>query len=251
MSALTHDTSTESTSTPTRDTRRGPVHVWWTRLDDPALPYGDFIRILSDDERERAEAMPDDLRRRHICCHGLLRTILARYCGMDAEALVFTTDELGKPRLIDPPYPGLSFNLTQDREMGMIAVAEDEEVGVDVEHRSRWQEIACNATEVFTAAELELIDSLPERYQHPTIVRGWVRKEALLKAAGAGLTVRLSDIDVLSAHARSINLPGRDDAWRLVDLQLPDPDWIAALAITDDGESIDVQLRHWAEVHLP
>jgi 4'-phosphopantetheinyl transferase len=251
MSALTHDTSTDSTTTPVHDTPRGPIHVWWTRLDDPALPCGDFKHILSDDERERAEVMPDEPRRRYICCHGLLRTILARQCGVDAAALVFTTDEHGKPRLVDPPNPGLSFNLTQDREMGMIAVAEGEEVGIDVEHQSRWSEIASNASEVFTAAELSLLDGMPERYQHPAIVRGWVRKEALLKAAGDGLTVRLSDIDVLSAHARSINLPGRDDPWRLVDLQLPDPEWIAALAITDDGEPIDIQLRHWTDAHKP
>jgi 4'-phosphopantetheinyl transferase len=125
------------------------------------------------------------------------------------------------------PGRQLSFNLAHSSSFAIVAVTFGDDIGVDVEHRSRWQEIEQNATEVFTSEELTMLNALPDRHRHYAIVRGWARKEALLKAAGHGLTVRL------------------------IDLQLPDDDTAAAVAVADHGEPIEVFLRHWADAHKP
>jgi 4'-phosphopantetheinyl transferase len=229
----------------------GVVHVWWVRQDEPGLPVGEYYESLSEDERQRAADMPRDAGERYVCCRGLLRWILARYCGETAASLVFTTDTYGKPRLAMIPHRQLAFNLAHDRELAIVGVTGGDEVGVDVEHRSRWEEIYQNAAEVFAPAEITMLEALPERHRHSAIVRGWVRKEALLKAAGHGLTVRLSDLDVLTEHQRSIHIPGSDTPWRLIDLHLQDEDFIAAVAVADHDEPIDVLLRHWTDIHKP
>jgi hypothetical protein len=56
---------------------------------------------------------------------------------------------------------------------------------------------------------------------------------------------------VLTEHQRSIHVPGVDTPWRLIDLQLPDEDTAAAVAVEDHGEPIEVFLRHWADAHKP
>ncbi len=229
----------------------GVVHVWWIRMDEPALPIGEFYKSLAEDERQRAAAMPSEAGERYVCCHGLLRWILARYCGDDAASLVFTTDLRGKPHLATIPNRKLSFNLAHNSGLAIVGVTSGGEIGVDVEHRSRWEEIEQNASEVFTPEELTMLKALPDRHRHNAIVRGWVRKEALLKAAGHGLTVRLSDLDVLTEHQRSIHVPGVDTPWRLIDLQLPDENSAAAVAVADRDEPIEVFLRHWADAHKP
>jgi 4'-phosphopantetheinyl transferase len=115
------------------------------------------------------------LRRRYLRAHAALRAILG---SVTAAPLEFAVHEKGKPYLASAPE--IHFNLAHSREMALVAVARDVEVGVDIERVRPLPEYAAIAQRYF-----------PEGHTAPTGVRDffrhWTRFEAMLKAHGAGL----------------------------------------------------------------
>jgi 4'-phosphopantetheinyl transferase len=148
----------------------GEIHLWRVRLDRcKASPP-----TAGEAERAAAFATPT-LRRRYLRAHAALRAIL----GSVTEApLEFALHEKGKPFLATAPE--IRFNLAHSREMALVAVARDVEVGVDIERVRALAEYAAIARRYF-----------PPGYTEPSGVRDffrhWTRFEALLKAHGAGL----------------------------------------------------------------
>jgi 4'-phosphopantetheinyl transferase len=148
----------------------GELHIWRVRLDrgkaSPPTP--------AEAERAARLATPA-LRRRYLRAHAALRAILA---SVTSAPLEFALHEKGKPYLL--PAPEIRFNLAHSREMALVAVALDREVGVDIERVRPLPEYAAIAQRYF-----------PAGYTAPSGVREffrhWTRFEALLKAHGAGL----------------------------------------------------------------
>jgi 4'-phosphopantetheinyl transferase len=221
--------------------RPGVVDVWWSRLDRPEHDLRSLALTLSDDERERAAAMPDDCRRRFICCRGLLREILGACTDSAPGDLAIVTDLSGKPAL---PGSDLAFNLAHTDGMVVIAVTVGDAVGIDVERRSRpvGAQLCCR---VFSPAEQRVLATLTPSERAEAAVRGWVRKEAVLKAAGTGLTRAALSLDVLSDPGRPVPFPDDSSRWHVVDLTLPDSVWVVAVAVRDRGAVPRVVCREW------
>jgi 4'-phosphopantetheinyl transferase len=149
----------------------GEVHVWRVRLDRGKTPAAG-----SAEEAARAERLVTPaLRQRYLRAHGALREILAQVT--DAP-LAFGTREHGKPHLVSSPE--VRFNLSHSREMALVAVTRDADVGVDIERIRPLAEYAAIARRYF-----------PAGYTEPRNVReffgNWTRFEAMLKAHGSGL----------------------------------------------------------------
>jgi 4'-phosphopantetheinyl transferase len=148
----------------------GEVHVWRVRLNRGEVPPP------TGAEAERAARfLTPTLRRRYLRAHAALRAILG---SVTAAPLEFAVREKGKPYL--EWAPEIRFNLAHSREMALVAVARDVEVGVDIERIRPLAEYSAIAQRYF-----------PQGYTAPAGVRDffrhWTRFEALLKAHGAGL----------------------------------------------------------------
>jgi len=148
----------------------GEVHVWRVRLNGgsrlPPTPA----------EAERAARLATPvLRRRYLNAHAALRAILG---GISSAPLEFALHEKGKPYLASAPE--IRFNLSHSREMALVAVARDVEVGVDIERVRPLPEYAAIAQRFFPP------DTAPPKGVRD-FFRHWTRFEALLKAHGAGL----------------------------------------------------------------
>jgi 4'-phosphopantetheinyl transferase len=148
----------------------GEVHVWRVRLN-----RGQASPPTTGEAARAARLLTPTLRRRYLRAHAALRAILG---SVTAAPLEFAVLEKGKPYLA--LQPEIRFNLAHSREMALVAVALDVEVGVDIERVRPLPEYAAIAQRYF-----------PEGYTAPTGVREffrhWTRFEALLKAHGAGL----------------------------------------------------------------
>ena len=148
----------------------GEVHVWHVRLScrESSPP-------TAAEAAHAARFATPTLRRRYLRAHVALRDILG---SVTAAPLDFALREKGKPYLALAPE--IRFNLAHSREVALVAVALDLEVGVDIERGRPLTEYAAIAQRYF-----------PEGYTAPTSVReffrSWTRFEALLKAHGAGL----------------------------------------------------------------
>jgi 4'-phosphopantetheinyl transferase len=225
--------------------RADEVHLWWERLD--TATFADTLRgWLSDDERRRSERF----RRAQDACafvlrRAFLRALLARYAGCPPDELAFVQGALGKPTLA-PPHASISFNLSRSREWVLVAVTLGHAVGVDVEHADPRledaEELSLLARKVLTEAEQRQFSAFAPRERVAAFLRGWTRKEALLKALGTGLArePRLVHVGLESRGPLEQRVIGGDvflAGARMLDLSAPSG-WTACLVAEGSGEVV-------------
>lgn len=161
---------------------RFEVCIWMVRLDQET----DFARILSDDERARAERFYFARDRRcFTAARGSLRVILGRHLGLDPARFVFSYREHGKPFLMDR---AVRFNVAHSGELALIALSEACEIGVDVEQIRARPEMDAIAGRMFPPRELAEFRANPRQQQLPEFFRIWTETEARLKVHGEGLS---------------------------------------------------------------
>lgn len=166
----------------------GQVHVWRVRIVSSLAKEADVAwGVLAPDERERAGRFHfEQDRRRFIATRAAVRRILAAYVETDPRELTFTSGPHGKPEIAGSGGP-IRFSTARSGEVGLVAVAHDAEVGVDVElivDDFPWEEVAL---QVFATGELASIEALPEHERVRGFALAWVRKEAWAKAIGLGI----------------------------------------------------------------
>lgn len=189
---------------------RDDVHVWRVPLDVPRDVVADLVPLLSDEENARARQMLcDTAGRRFIASHGALRRILSRYRHERPEQIRFVTDARGKPHLASlAGAPTLRFSLSHSGESALVAVAEDRDVGVDIERirpLSAWREIAAR---YFSKQERAALCALPQDRALDAFFQGWTRKEAYCKALGQGVSQRWRQFNVSLTPGVTTELPG-------------------------------------------
>ena len=132
-------------------------------------------------------------------------------------------DHRGKPYLEEAD--GLRFNLSRSGGVTLVAVSREADVGVDLERRVE-RGLRSLPAHALCDREREVLDRLPEGERADAFLTYWVRKEAVLKAAGVGLGLEPNRIEV-SAPSESPAVRvvpdtiGPADAWTLVDLDVP------------------------------
>lgn len=214
------------------------VSVWTASRDiaDQMLP------MLSDEQRSRADGFRSVVARDlYVTAYGMLRSLLAARTGTPPQDLAIERRQCprcrephGKPFLSDDP--SITFNLSHSGGLAAVAVASRREVGVDVEDLSKRRDIPRLAARTLSAEERRAFDASGE--DPACFLRLWTRKEALLKATGAGLTQRLFDVSV-SPTQPIVDFNG---TWTLIDLDLP-ATYVGTVAV--EGAQAEVRLHAW------
>jgi 4'-phosphopantetheinyl transferase len=201
-----------------RAMRMRTVEVWQAALAQPPELVKNLESVLSDDERERAARLA--AAPRWIVARAALRIVLAGHLGLHPSDIEFGSGPHGKPELIGT---GPRFNLSHSGDLALIALAENAEVGIDVERTSRRsQAVERTLTEGERA-------TLNEADRHTGLLRIWCRKEALAKALGGGLGWAPETFDTTQ--------PGD---FSLSDLLLEDEGYVGAVAV--EGHDAEVTL---------
>jgi 4'-phosphopantetheinyl transferase len=213
------------------------VHVWSISLESPLDGLSALERVLSNEERERADrffAAAD--RARFIAGHARLRAILARYLDIVPSAIRFETSSFGKPRILSHTSEGeIHFNFSHSHRLALCAVARAREVGVDVERIEASGSLAEIAGRYFSPREAAALASLAFEQRCDAFYACWSRKEAYVKARGRGLSIALDSFDVsLAPGDQDALLADRGEqagtAWRVCDLS-PAAGFAGALAV--------------------
>ena len=174
------------------------AHVWWLRTDRafPSQPS-----VLSREELPRARRFRF---KRHQTVYATTRTalryVLAHYTGRWPEALRLGVGPCGKPYVVDPTAPRLSFNVSHAGAYAMIAVTNGSSVGIDIEQVQttfEWSDVAAHA---FAASESDWLRGMAPDRRCENFYRMWVMKEAVVKADGRGLSVPLRDVVIDGSH---------------------------------------------------
>lgn len=211
------------------------VHVWAWRLRDANASVTPDLSYLSRDEilhYERLRFRKDQLS--YATSHGNTRRILAGYLRQSPDSLVFSRGAGGKPLLGGDRAHRLQFNLSHSKSFGLLAVAREQEVGIDVEEPRRIERRV--AERYFSAAEIRELSTLENDDWLQGFLRCWTRKEAVLKAEGVGLRIPLNAFDVsVKAGEAPMLIKSRPPAdfrfaWQLYDLS-PAAGSVACLAV--------------------
>jgi 4'-phosphopantetheinyl transferase len=213
------------------------IHVWRVRLHQTGALVKRLFEHLSADERHRAGSLrfPVD-RERFVVARGALRNVLSRYANCPPEALRFSYGAHGKPTLAsESGGDQLRFNLSHSHELALIVVTRRREVGIDIEFiRDDFSALEL-AGRFFSGREAATLRALPAELQFQAFFNCWTRKEAYIKARGAGLSLPLKSFEVsMMPGAPAVLLHAEGDSatqWFLHDLPLVEPGYAAALAV--------------------
>jgi 4'-phosphopantetheinyl transferase len=207
------------------------VALWTVALD--AADRSWLAPLLSDAERARtARIERAAVRSRAELVRGWTRHFLGGWCGIDPRQLSIESDVAGKPCLRSAG--DVAFNLSHAGGRLLLAAARAP-VGIDLELFRPLPELSGMAALALDGAERMALARLPPAARPDAFLRLWVRKEAVLKGLGTGLTWPPSLVAVGPPEglARLTALPpghGPPAAWTLCDLDVP-PGWHAALAV--------------------
>lgn len=186
--------------------------------------------LLDASERDRVDRRRLAAHREQLTlCYALHRLLLGKVLGCDPCDVPIRRDARGCPRLFDVP---LFTSLSHADDCIALAVTATGAVGVDVESVARapvMPEIAQRVCHPVDAAELA---GLIGPAWCAGLLSLWVRKEALLKAAGVGLA---REMNTFSLPAGGV-LPLSPPAGELIQLQMVDAgaQWTAAVAAPPD-----------------
>jgi 4'-phosphopantetheinyl transferase len=213
----------------------GECHVWVIDLDRPPLPADTLSALLTDDELARAARYRvGAIRDQFALARGLLRWLLGGYLDVPPERVPIVAAPSGKPGL---DGGGLHFNLTHTQGLALIAVARVR-VGVDAEKRRHIPDADGLVRRFFSPAERESYLALHPELKPDAFYRGWVCKEAVIKAAGATMhCLDGFDVEIGPAHRAAViatrhpQLAGAN--WAVVDW-CPAPGYAAAVAVEGD-----------------
>ena len=214
----------------------GAVHVYTLNLAEfPAAAYDRAWRLLDGGERERAGRIRHGATQRaFVQVRAGLRALLGRYLRQAPAAVGFELGAKGKPRLAGTmPGQGLVFNVSHSGDCGLIALALDTCLGVDVERVRSMGHMDGMAERCFAPAEMAYWQGLPEARREAAFFGYWCCKEAFVKATGEGIGLGLEAcvVDLRARPPRLLSIPpghGRPAEWRLAELDTG-PGHLAAL----------------------
>ena len=222
------------------------LHVWRASLPLAPQRLQALRQTLSPDEIERAERFRFPVHREHfIAARGQLRAIVSRYLGIEPAQIPFRYSDHRKPSLaVDT---NIQFNLSHSRDLVLYAFTRNRELGVDIEWINA--EFASDdvARHYFSPNEYAQLNALPEAIRHEVFFTIWTRKEAYIKAHGAGLSLPLHDFDVTVQPGEAPQLlasridPQEVQRWSMAELH-PHPEYKATVM----AERQDWQLHCWS-----
>jgi 4'-phosphopantetheinyl transferase len=210
------------------------VCVWHASLDKINWDSGEVDRLLSADERKKAERFVFELdQKRYRIGHAVLKMILASYLALEPEQISFQHNQYGKPIL---EGSGLFFNMSKSAGRAVFALTRNRNIGVDIEYIRDIPQMDQIAQRLFSKHEYELFCTYPENVKKKSFFDSWTRKEALVKAIGAGLSFPLHSFDVLKSHGEALHIvrstkdSEKDRQWAIYDLR-QDTGYTAAVAV--------------------
>jgi 4'-phosphopantetheinyl transferase len=218
------------------------IHIWSCSLEVSPEEVGGQAAILSPDELERAQRFRFERdRRRFIVGRSVLRHILGRYLRERPEHLTFSYGTHGKPCLArGQTVPPLFFNASHSDDVAVYAIAAVDLLGIDVERIRAISDLDSIADRFFSPREQTALARLQGDAKTEAFFHCWTRKEAILKAVGAGLSLPLDTLDVPvapEALPSVLALPRTvaDTAdWSLHDV-CPPTGYVGAVALPGEG----------------
>lgn len=223
------------------------IHIVVVDMDELQRAGQTPADVLSDVERARAARFHfAEHRDRYVARRGLLRALLSGYLGVPPADIEMAQGPYGKPCVVaSQRSPGVAFNISHSGRLAVYAFSRGRALGIDVERVRGDIDHGALASRFFAPAERDALVGVSETALPEWFFACWTRKEAVVKAHGAGLSLPLDRFEVSVDPNAAPRLEWRSDdgstgAWRLETFR-PRPGFIASIAIL--GEPASIVLR--------
>ena len=216
---------------------RASLALWRFELDQH-VPAAAHARLSAEELARSARFVFARDRQRYVAAHAALRQVLTQHLSnldqATTDSLVFVTGRHGKPALAAPMR--LHFNLSHSYGVGVVAISEDCELGIDVEQVRPMTDAAAMASAYFTPAEQAALAACGAEHGESARDRAflicWTRKEACLKALGIGLYLATHGFEVgVSPEPQAVEIVTPDGVEQLQLQSFADDETVGALAL--------------------
>jgi 4'-phosphopantetheinyl transferase len=210
----------------------------WRHAD--RLRAAALAATLPDEHARAASFLRPQDGLRHLLGRALYRRIAAGCAGADPRGPLVATQPGGKPQFARAGFDG---SISHAGDQVWVAIAHAARVGIDVDALAALPD----ASEVVASLHpREAADIAASTHPETAALRCWVRKEAVAKATGLGLSLPLADfiVDVGEAGSdwlRQAPEGGQVADWHTLDLPAA-PGHCAALAL--HGRCREVRVLH-------
>ena len=222
--------------------------IWLTSTRLAQRQVQAYQRLLTQNELARAQKFKSaEKREEYIVTRGLLRQVLAQVAGLSLAGIDFHPGAHGKPLLERARFgESVAFNVSHTQGLALVALAAHGRLGVDLERvrtEVAWPRLA---QRYFSAAECRALRSHTGETARRAFFSCWTRKEAFVKALGAGVSYGLREFDVsVGPDEERVALSLRDQhedaaGWLLKNIPAP-AGYVAAVAIDRPA----TQFRFW------
>ncbi|MCJ2013720.1 4'-phosphopantetheinyl transferase family protein [Methylobacterium sp. J-076] len=178
--------------------------------------------VLDPEETDRAgRFLRAADRARFLASHAALRAVVGAALGRPAASLRFGRDADGRPFLAEPAGTGLDINLSHSGGVALVGLVRSARIGVDVEVRRPLPDALRIARGHFAQDEACALEALPPEAREAAFFALWTRKEAVVKALGAGLSLPLAafSVSVPPAPPRMLRIAGEAAGWTLAAIE--------------------------------
>ena len=159
-------------------------------------------------------------RRQFVLTRAALRAVLCKQLACRNDELAFGVSPHGKPfAKVRDQRADISFSVSHGGWHGLIALAPEGRLGVDIEERVERRRLDLLIDAVLGAEERAEVTSARGSEQRHLFFRLWTMKEALMKAHGSGMKLDATTFEIPRAMRRT------DARGTLVLPQLPDVTW--------------------------
>lgn len=203
--------------------------------------------LLSPAEQARAAAFAFATpRNRFIQCRAALRRLLAAHLGRTATEVDIDYGRHGKPEL--PNGSHLQFNVSHCENLAVLALTPVHRVGVDIERVRPLADMQSLADARFSPNEIAALASVEPEHKTHAFFTCWTRKEAFIKATGAGFSLPAHQFDVTLRPAEPPDLTAlrgsgnRAADWALLDLVTVEG-YAGAVAV--ENRAAELVIRGW------
>ncbi len=173
----------------------GQIDIWYTHLtrDWEQALLNQYKALCSEEEKvQQNRFFRKEDQQNYLVSRGLLRWALAQYLeNITSKDIFFYKGIYGKPFIGNFMDTALQFSLSHTKDLVVLAVILEQNIGVDIEPLERDIDIFNIAESFFSPLEYKELCSLSPEQLKPAFVKIWTLKEAYLKACGTGLTTPL------------------------------------------------------------
>ncbi len=179
------------------------VQVWTASVPRTyeAELEGRTAELHPDEGAQAARIATRAARAQYVMGRSLARRVLARRLRVAASRVRFGSTAAGRPYLCEPRCPEIDFNLSHSGRLTALALTCEGRVGIDIEETTEKRDFEGIAAGFFSPSEYDRWSTAGAADRTALWYRTWTRREAFVKATGAGLR------DIGGDHQ------GRGSAW--------------------------------------